>query len=78
MPSKEWELSIERLDVQNANFCCCVRQVTIISRSFIMDIKALQSILPVPFNSLSPALIQNGEKLHPMLMEELDLYSDEL
>lgn len=43
-----------------------------------MDIKALQSILPVPFNSLSPALIQNGEKLHPMLMKELDLYSDEL
>lgn len=27
MPFKEWELSTERLDVQNNNFCCCVRQV---------------------------------------------------
>lgn len=78
MPFKEWELSIEGLDVQNANCCCCVRQVTIISMSFIMDTKALESLLPGPFNSLSPALTQNGEKLHPMLMEELDLYSDGL
>lgn len=46
-----------------------------------MDNKPQEHILPVPFNFLLPCpglLIQNGEKLHPMLLEELDLYSAEL
>lgn len=48
---------------------------------FIMDTKPQESILPVPFNSLYPCpglLIQNGEKLHAMLMEELNFYNNEL